>query len=245
MTPVMLARAEVQAGRHAAVSGRRLDRAASDGGHGVGAGGRSGRRNCWSSKGRSDGGQPVARLMSMPKLRLALREAEANAATAAKPRSERGQGDAGGGPARMSTTGRNLKRHSRKRKRRSRKISTEAKNLPFCDRAAEARLQLARQDLDGKKASPRRSPGVRFRGPKASSMRPRRRLKNFEQRGPSLETSDKALAAQDASALHNSSNSRPTNTRALERGQANLAAAEAQVAQAKLAVETAKLRLSG
>lgn len=94
-------------------------------------------------------GQPLARLIDA-EVKLALREAQANVrlrgaevdfAKATLDAAQQGFDN----PSQLEAT-------LAEAEAAHAKISTEAKNLPFLRKAAEARLQLARQDLEGKKA---------------------------------------------------------------------------------------------
>jgi multidrug efflux pump subunit AcrA (membrane-fusion protein) len=121
-------------------------------------------------------------------------------------------------------------------------LTTEIKNLPFALRAAEARLQLARQDLEGKK---RVGDAIALR----QIQRAQREfdaataaVEELRARAPSLEIQREACSRK-CKALSRKLSLKTDEKRAFEEAQANVEAAEAKLAQAQLAVESGKLRL--
>lgn len=121
-------------------------------------------------------------------------------------------------------------------------LETEIKNLPFLIKSAEARLVLAKQDLDGKRAV---GDGIALRLiQKAQSEfdAATAALADLQQRGPNLTKQHEAWT-KNCEALQTKLNLKTEEVRALEEARAKVSAAEAQLELAKLAVESAKLKL--
>ncbi len=122
------------------------------------------------------------------------------------------------------------------------RLRTEVKNLPFAVRAAEARLRLARQDLEGKKSVSESLPGRSIQKAQSEFDAAGATLDEWRQRGPSLEAELKAWQRK-CHALHSKLRLKTDEMRELEEARANIAAANARFLQAELAVESASLRL--
>lgn len=123
------------------------------------------------------------------------------------------------------------------------KVSTEAKNLPFLQRAAQARLLLARQDLDGKKAV---AESIAFRSLQRAQSEYDSAMAvthELEERCKSLETETQSWGRR-VTALRKQLELRSDEGRKLKEAQANIRIAAARVEQAKLAVQSAELRLA-
>ncbi|MEX2026154.1 MAG: HlyD family efflux transporter periplasmic adaptor subunit, partial [Pirellulaceae bacterium] len=121
------------------------------------------------------------------------------------------------------------------------KLSTEVTNLPFAIRSAEARLQLARQDLEGKKSVADAIPGRSIQKAQSEYDAATATLEELGQRGPSLQAELKAWQRK-CDALHSKLRLKTDETRGLEEAKANVAATQARLLQAELAVESAKLK---
>lgn len=185
-------------------------------------------------------GQALARLvdadvrlaLSEAKANLRLREAEVALATATFEAARQGFDN----PSQLEAT-------LAEAEASHAKISTESKNLPFLQKAAEARLQLAQQDLDGKKSvgdsialrSVQRAQSE-FDSAAAASH-------ELEQRAKSLETETQSWQRR-VTALRKQLELKTEERRKLQEGDAGLKIAEAKADQARLAVESAELRLS-
>ncbi len=121
-------------------------------------------------------------------------------------------------------------------------LETEIQNLPFLIQSVEARLLLAKQDLEGKKAV---GEGIavrliqkaqsEFDGATAA-------LAELQQRGPNL-VKQKEAWTRKCDALQTKLKLKTDEVRILEEAKAKLAASEAQVELAEIAVEAAKLKL--
>lgn len=122
------------------------------------------------------------------------------------------------------------------------KLQTEINDLPFAVRAVEARLQLARQDLDGKKSIGDALPVRSLQKSQSEFDAATAALEELRQRGPSLEAELKAWQRK-CDALHSKLKMMTDETRGLEEAKANVAAAQARLSQAELAIESAQLRL--
>lgn len=123
------------------------------------------------------------------------------------------------------------------------KLQTEIKNLPFAIRTAQAQLQLARQNLEGKKQV---GDGIAVRVLQQAQSdfdTATSAAEQLAQRGPSLH--NELLAwERKCEALRTQLKLKTEETRKLSESRANLQAAEAKLKQAKVAAETAQLRLS-
>jgi HlyD family secretion protein len=121
-------------------------------------------------------------------------------------------------------------------------LETEISNLPFLVQAAEARLTLARQDLEGKKLVAESIAGRSIQRAQSEFDSATAALAELKQRGPSLVRQQEAWRRR-CDALHTTLKLKTDEHRAVDEGTASLAAAEARLSQARLAVETAQLRL--
>lgn len=123
------------------------------------------------------------------------------------------------------------------------KVITEAKNLPFLRKAADARLQLAAQDLEGKKAV---AESIAFR----SIQRAQSELDAATAAANELVERSKSLEKEAESwkrrvvALRKQLELKTEEHRKVQEAGGSLEVAQAKVDQAKLAVESAELRLS-
>lgn len=122
------------------------------------------------------------------------------------------------------------------------KLSTEIKNLPFAIRAAQARLKLAGQDLEGKKSLGDAIAGRSVQKAQSEFEAATAALEELKQRQPSLQAESDAWRRK-CDALRSRYELKTEETRSLEEANANLAAAHARLAQADLAMEAARLRL--
>jgi RND family efflux transporter MFP subunit len=121
-------------------------------------------------------------------------------------------------------------------------LNTEIKNRPFALKAAESRLQLAQQDLEGKKSVGDAIAGRALQRAQSEFDAATAAVEELRERGTSLEAQREACQRK-CEALKARLALKTDEQRALDEAQANLAAAEAKLAQARLAVEAAKLRL--
>jgi multidrug efflux pump subunit AcrA (membrane-fusion protein) len=121
-------------------------------------------------------------------------------------------------------------------------IQTEMKNLPFAIRGAESRLQLARQDLEGKKSVANEIAGRLLQKSQSEFDAAVAAMEELRQRGPSLEAQGQACSRR-CEALRTKLALKTDERRALDETTANFAAAAAKVTHAQLAVESARLRL--
>ena len=122
------------------------------------------------------------------------------------------------------------------------KLKTEIKNLPFTIRSAEARLQLARQDLEGKKSVAEAISGRAIQKSQSEFDSATATLEELRERGPSLQAELRAWQRK-CDALHSKLELKTDETRGLGEAKANVAVARARLVHANLAVESAKLRL--
>ncbi|MEX2027244.1 MAG: efflux RND transporter periplasmic adaptor subunit, partial [Pirellulaceae bacterium] len=121
-------------------------------------------------------------------------------------------------------------------------LNTEIKNLPFTLKAAQSRLELARQDLEGKKSVADAISVRSIQRAQSEFDAATAAVEELRQRAPSLEIQREACGRK-CEALRTKLSLKTDETRALEEAQANLAAAEAKLTQASLAGDSAKLRL--
>jgi RND family efflux transporter MFP subunit len=121
-------------------------------------------------------------------------------------------------------------------------LNTEIKNLPFAIKTAEARLELARQDLEGKRSVGDAIAQRTVQKAESEFNAATAALEELKQRGPNLEKQREAFARK-CQALETKLSLKVEERRALEEAKANLAAADARLAQAQLAVDAAQLRL--
>ncbi len=121
-------------------------------------------------------------------------------------------------------------------------LNTEIKNLPFGLKAAESRLLLARQELEGKKSVADAIAGRLLQKAQSEFDAATAAAEELRERAPSLEAQREACGRK-CEALRKKLALKTDEKRAHEEAQANLAGAEAKLAHARLAVQTAKLRL--
>lgn len=121
-------------------------------------------------------------------------------------------------------------------------IETDIKNLPFAIRSAESRLQLARQDLEGKKSVASEIAGRLIQKSQSEFDSALAAHEELRQRGPSIEAQRQACCRR-CEALRTRLTLKTEERRAFDEATANLTAAAAKVTQAELALESARLRL--
>jgi len=121
-------------------------------------------------------------------------------------------------------------------------VDTEIANLPFTLRVAESREQLARQDLEGKKSVANNIAGRLLQKSQSEFDAAVAAVEELRQRGPKLDAQREACRRKSA-ALRSRLELKTDERRALDEATANLAAAQAKVTQAQVAVESAHLRL--
>lgn len=121
-------------------------------------------------------------------------------------------------------------------------LNTEIKNLPFALKAAESRLLLARQELEGKKSVADAIAGRVLQKAQSEFDAATAAAEELRERASSLEAQREACSRK-CDALRTRLTLKTDEKRALEEAQANLAGGEAKLAQARLAVQSARLRL--
>ncbi len=121
-------------------------------------------------------------------------------------------------------------------------LETEIQNLPFVAKSAEARLNLARQDLQGKKAVEEAIAGRLIQKAQSEFDAAAALLAELQQRGPNL-VRQKEAWQRKCTALQTKLKLKTDEIRALDEATARLAAAESQINLSRLSVETAKLKL--
>lgn len=122
------------------------------------------------------------------------------------------------------------------------KLQTDIKNLPFALRAAEARLKLAGQDLEGKKSIADAIAGRSIQKAQSEFDGATAAVEELKQREPSLQVELKAWQRK-CDALRSRYELKTDEIRSLEEARANVDASQAKLAQSALAVESARLRL--
>lgn len=186
-----------------------------------------------------ESGQPVAKMVDA-EVRLALREAESSLRLR---EAEKKSAQASlAGAQRNVDQPVHLEAALAEAEASRATLETEIQNLPFLVKSAEARLLLAKQDLEGKKAV---GDGIavrliqkaqsEFDGATAA-------LSELQQRGPNL-VKQKEAWTRKCEALQTKLSLKTEEVRTLEETKAKLGAAEAQVELAEIAVEAAKLKL--
>lgn len=121
-------------------------------------------------------------------------------------------------------------------------LETDLRSLPFLIQAAEARLTLARQDYDGKKALAEAIAGRAVQRAQSELESAKAGLEEQKQREPYLRRHVQALQRK-VDALHTRLKLKTDEQRAYDEALANVATAEARIQQAQLNVESANLRL--
>ena len=119
---------------------------------------------------------------------------------------------------------------------------TELADLPFQIRTAESRQRLARQDLDRKNVAGAVVPGREIQRAETELEKATAGLEQLQARRTPLEGQRDALKRK-RNALDKQLTLRTEETRALREAGAKVEAAEAHLKQARLAVETAELRM--
>jgi RND family efflux transporter MFP subunit len=122
-------------------------------------------------------------------------------------------------------------------------LDAQIKGLPFLLRVAEARLLLARQDLDAKQKVADALPQRAVQAAQSEFDSAAATVEELQSRGPSLD-SQRAASARRCDALRTKLSLKTDELRIRDEAEANLAAADARLTQAKLAIEAARLRLS-
>ncbi len=122
------------------------------------------------------------------------------------------------------------------------RVETERATLPFAIRAAEARRQFARHDLDGKRSAGEAVAGRVVQRAEGDYDAAAAALEELSARAASLEAEATALRNQ-CEALRTRLRLKIDETRRLGEAEAAVRSAEAKVRRAELAVETAELRL--
>lgn len=121
-------------------------------------------------------------------------------------------------------------------------LNTEIKNLPFALKAAESRLLLARQELEGKNSVADAIAGRVLQKAQSEFDAATAAAEELRERGPSLEAQREACSRK-CEALSKKLALKTDEKRAHQEALANFAGAGAKLAQARLAVQTAKLRM--
>jgi HlyD family secretion protein len=121
-------------------------------------------------------------------------------------------------------------------------IATKQKNLPFEVRRAEAQLLFTEKDYQGKQASRGAIAGRTIREAKSALDSARAMLEELRNRAASLSKQEQALV-QRRDALRAQLELLADETQDKEQAEAGLEAANARVAQARVSLEEAKLRL--
>ena len=119
---------------------------------------------------------------------------------------------------------------------------TELGNLPFEIRAAQSRQRLAQQELERKRSAGQAVPARDIDRAKTEWEAAGAQLEQLQARQPRLENQRAALKRR-RSALKKQLEQKTAETRDLAEAAAKVKAAQAQLQQARLAVEAAQLRL--
>lgn len=120
------------------------------------------------------------------------------------------------------------------------KTQTDIAQLPFSIEAAKAKIEFARQNLEGRQAA-KNAVAVRLvQEAQSEYLKAASELKGFEERKPSLEREAKALQDK-VTALSTQVRLLIEESRQLEDAKARIKAAKARLDEAELAVEKAKL----
>ncbi|MDX1961996.1 MAG: HlyD family efflux transporter periplasmic adaptor subunit [Pirellulales bacterium] len=122
------------------------------------------------------------------------------------------------------------------------KLQTEMMNLPFAIRSAKSRQALAQQDYDGKSSLTDSIAGRVIQRAKNELDTSTALVEELENRAPSLEKEAQAWQRK-CEALKLQLEAKTDETRKLGETQAQVKAAQARLQQAKLAVDSAGLRL--
>lgn len=122
------------------------------------------------------------------------------------------------------------------------KLQTDLANLPFAIQGAEARRKLAQQDLEGKQKAGEALAGRFLQRAQSEADSAEAALQELRARKPNLEAEAKALG-QRRDVLQQQLQLKTEEHRRHAEADANVNASEARLEQARLAVETAQLRL--
>ena len=122
------------------------------------------------------------------------------------------------------------------------RLQKELTNLPFKVRAAAARLELARQDLEGKRQAGEAVAGRSLQRARNEFDAATAALDELRARQPGLER-EAAAIEQKRDALQKQLDLRSEETRRLAEALANVQVSEARLKQAQLSVKTAELQL--
>lgn len=184
-------------------------------------------------------GQPVAKLMDAD-VRLALRDAEASV--------QLKEAEVGAAQAAL-TAARDQAEYPlalqvalAEAEASQAKTVTELRNLPFAIRAANSRLQLARQDREGKLAASEAVPGRSLQRAQSEFDLATAALEELHVRGSTLEA-EAAAQGRKCDALRKQLELKLEENRRVAEADAALKVAHAKLRQAELVVEAAKLRL--
>ena len=120
---------------------------------------------------------------------------------------------------------------------------TELHNLPFTLRTAQSRLELAQQELEGKKGAGDAISGRMIQRAQSEFDSAQATVEETASRKSGLEEEVKSLQARK-NALTRRLELKTNEQQKLAEAEASVEAAEAKVQQAKLAVQTSQLRLS-
>ncbi|WP_425619142.1 efflux RND transporter periplasmic adaptor subunit [Anatilimnocola sp. NA78] len=123
------------------------------------------------------------------------------------------------------------------------KVATDSQSIPLLLNSARARLQLAQHDLDGKKKVGDAIPLRSVQRAQSEFDSATATVHELEQRAKSLD-SEARSTKERVEALRSQLEMKTEENRRFKEAVANCSIAEARVEQARLAVETAELRLT-
>ncbi len=184
-------------------------------------------------------GEPVARLIEID-ARLALQRAESDLKLR--------QAELASAKARLYAAQQRLEHPVHRRsalaevEARLAQVERERAQLPYLIEAAEARLEYARQNFEGKQAAGSALAERVLQQATSEHEAARAKLRELEQRSPRLEQEIDAVRRQ-RDALARQLELLIDESRAVAEGEAQVAAAEARERQAELAVDAARLTL--
>ncbi len=121
-------------------------------------------------------------------------------------------------------------------------ISTELKNLPFETRRAQAQLEFAKKDFQGKQTAAGAIAGREISEAKSAVEAAQATVEELQNRSNSLEKQQKALTER-RDALETQLKLLADETQAKDGAEAKLQAAKARIEQARVALSEANLRL--
>ena len=122
------------------------------------------------------------------------------------------------------------------------KVQTELSRLPAVQAAARARVELAEQELESKRASGAGLPAIMTRRAESELKVAQAQVEEYGEQASALADERQALARR-RDVLARKLELKIDEQRAVDEGQANVAAAKAQVEQAAAALAVAQLRL--